>query len=125
MRADTTLGEDATTLYLRWEIVPEMGEMRRLEGLGGPLLLKIPARHYVDLEGTEHERIDLEVPIFPFAGARNFGQAKFRDYESRRAFCEALEGMIVGEVSAFIHDTTPGGVASEGHVFEAAEPSPS
>ena len=121
MRAEVIPDEDTTTLYLRWEIIPEMGELARLEKLGGPLVLSIPSTHYVDVGGTYHEAHDVEVPIYPHRGRRNFGQAKFTDHESRRAFLEALQGMVTGEVANFVWDAEPVSVDIEGHVIRAGE----
>jgi hypothetical protein len=120
MRAEVTAGEDSTTLYLRWEIVPELGEIPRLKALGGPLVLRVPARHFVDLDGSRHETFDVEIPIWPHAGDRNRGQAKFTDYEARRAFWERLEGAVVGPVTRAVFETPPGSVPVEGLVVRAA-----
>ena len=115
MRAEILPDHDTTTLFLRWEIIPEAGELKRLESLGGPLVMVIPANDYVDVSGAYHETFDVEVPIYPHRGRRNFGQAKFTAHESRRAFLEALQGGVVSDVANFVWDAEPGSVPIEGH----------
>ena len=117
MRAETLLQEDTTTRYLRWEIVFEGREVERLRALGGPLLLRIGARDYVDEAGKYYERLEVEVPVFPHAGRRNFGQAKFTDFESRRAFTEHLQQGITVDAATFAVVARPGSVPLEGHVL--------
>jgi hypothetical protein len=121
MRADVQMSEDTTTLYLRWEVVPEGGEVERLERLGGPLRLCIEATSYVDEGGTFHERIEVDVPIWPHKGRRNFGQAKFRDYESRRNFLQNLQDGVTDDVASFVWDGDLEAVPLEGHVIHRKE----
>ncbi len=118
MRADVVASEDTTTLYLRWEIAFEPGDLPRLQGLGGALALRIASTNYVDVDGKEHETFDVEVPLYPHNGARNRGQAKFTDYESRRAFWEALERGVVSVATPWLHDAKPGSVPLSGHFLE-------
>lgn len=115
MRCEVIPSEDTTTLYLRWEITPEGKEGALLLELGGPLVLVIPATNYVDVGGKFHETADVEVAIYPHPGRVNRAQAKFTDYESRRAFLEALVDGVTGDVANFIFDAEPGSVGVEGH----------
>ena len=88
-----------------------------LENLGGPLVFALDATNYVDLSGKFHERIEVEVPIYPHPGRRNFGQGKFTDYESRRSFMERIQGGVIDEVTLFTYEAKPGSVDAEGHVL--------
>jgi hypothetical protein len=117
MRAEITLQDDTTTRYLRWEIVFEGGEVARLKALGGPLLLKLPTTSYVDDGGKFYESTEVEVPIYPHAGRRNQGQAKFTTYESRRAFLELLQQTVVGSAADFAASAAPGSVPITGHAL--------
>lgn len=117
MRAELLFQDDTTTRFLRWEIVFEGREVARLKALGGPLFLKIAARDYVDNGGKYFDATEVEVPLFPHAGPRNFGQAKFTDYESRRAFAEHLQQAVVGEAARFAVEARPGSVPLEGHTL--------
>ena len=101
------LNEDTTTLFVRWEVIVEMGEAERLARLPGPLTLRLEASSYVDDGGKFHERIEVDVPIHPHAGRRNRGQAKFRDWESRRRFVENLQDGVTGDVAAFLWADPP------------------
>ncbi len=121
MRAEVIPSSDTTTLYLRWEVIPEGGELDQMRELGGPVTLELEATDYVDVGGKYHETAAVEVPIFPFDGPRNFGQAKFTDHESRRSFMERLQGAVVGDVANFVADTEPGSLDVEGHVIRVAE----
>jgi hypothetical protein len=121
MYADVHLLEDTTTLYVRWEIRFEGRERARCEALGGPLALVIEASDYVDAGGTFHERADVEVPIHPHAGRVNRGQAKFRDFESRRRFVERLQDAVSRDVTDFLYEARPGSLPVEGHVIRSAE----
>ena len=122
MYCEVKESEDTTTLYLRWEIHFEGREVVRLEKLGGPVWLVIEAENYVDVGGKFHERAEVEVPIFPHPGRRNLGQAKFTEYESRRAFWEALQDAVIGDVVDFVYDAKPGSVDVEGHFIKVAAP---
>ena len=115
MRCEVVDSEDTTTLYLRYELIFEGKERELCKALGGPLWLVIKARDYVDVSGTQHEEMDVEIPVYPHAGQRNRGQVKFTDYESRRAFWERLQGAVCDEVTNFIYDAAPGSVEAEGH----------
>ncbi len=117
MRADVHPSEDTTTLYLRFEIIPEGREKALLDRLGGPLTVVIEARDYVDAAGKRFERTDVEVPIYPHLGQRNFGQARFTSHEARRAFQEALQEVVLGRVTNFVHDTDLAAVPVEGHAI--------
>ena len=120
MRCAVTPSEDTTTLMLRWEISAEGTEQARLLELGGPLMLELDATNYVDVGGKFHEATTVEILIHPYAGPRNFGQAKFTDFESRRAFWEALQDSVTGVVANFIYDAAPGSVDVEGKVLRPA-----
>ena len=122
MYCEVIESEDTTTLYLRWEIKLEMGELKRLKALGGPLVLAIDAENYVDVSGAFHESAEVEVPIYPHPGRRNLGQAKFTDYESRRHFWETLQEAIITDVVDFVFDAAPGSVDVEGHVIRVGSP---
>ncbi len=122
MRAEALLSEDTTTQYLRWEIVFEGSERRRLERLGGPLLLRLGATHYVDEAGKQHAHTVVEVPVFPHPGRRNQGQAKFTDFESRRSFLERLQQAVTVEAAAFVAEAAPGSVPLEGHAITREAP---
>jgi hypothetical protein len=117
MYANVDLRNDATTLYVRWEIGPEGGEGQRLARLGGPLVLRIQTRQYVDEAGKLHERIDLEVPVFPHAGRVNRGQAKFLDHEARRRFVENLVDGVTVDAATWLDETDPASVPVEGHAI--------
>ena len=117
MRAEILLQDDTTTLFLRWEIVFEGGELARLKALGGPLLLRITATNYVDDAGKFHPTAEVEVPIYPHAGKRNQMQAKFTSFESRRAFLERLQQTILGAAAELVASAPPGSIPVEGHVF--------
>ncbi|MGE0193022.1 MAG: hypothetical protein AB7T63_13380 [Planctomycetota bacterium] len=121
MRADVYPSEDTTTLYLRFEIVPEGREAARLSRLGGPLVLAIGAKDYVDAGGKLLGDTVVEVPIYPHAGKRNFGQARFTRHESRRAFQEALQDGVIGPVTAFLFDGNLEQVPVEGHTIRVGE----
>jgi hypothetical protein len=120
MRAEIALQEDTTTRYLRWEIVFEGSEVARLKALGGPVILKLPATHYVDDAGKYFPSTEVEVPIYPHPGRRNQAQAKFTDFEARRAFMELLQRVVVGEVADFVAESAPGSVPIEGRIFQPA-----
>lgn len=117
MRAEITLQDDTTTRYLRWEIVFEGREVARLKALGGPLILKLPAAHYVDDGGKYYATTEVEVPIYPHPGRRNQAQAKFTDFEARRAFLELLQRTVVGEAADFVAEAAPGSVPIEGRTL--------
>jgi hypothetical protein len=117
MRAETFPSEDTTTLYVRWEIVPEGGERARLRALGGTVYLVIEVNDYVDLDGKEHATAEVEVLIYPHPGPRNYGQAKFTRHESRRAFVELLQEGVTVDVANFVAEAAPGSVPVEGHVI--------
>ena len=124
MRAEIVLQEDTTTLFLRWEIILEGGEQRRCEALGGPLALKLGATNYVDNGGKFFAQTEVEVPVFPHAGTRNFGQAKFTRYDSRRAFVEHLQQGITIDAATFVADARPGSVPVEGRELVRGLPLP-
>ena len=99
MWADVIPDEDTTTLFLRWHLQFEGKELKRLQALGGPLVLEVAARDYVDPAGKYLESAWVEVPIYPHAGDVNRGQAKFTDVDSRRAFWEALIQAVNDDVA--------------------------
>lgn len=117
MWAEVIPDEDTTTLYLRWEIQPEGKEPKLLKALGGPLILAIAARNYVDPAGKSYDDAWVEVPIYPHAGHVNRGQAKFTEVDSRRAFWEALIQAVNDEVATFVWEAEPGSVDIEGHTI--------
>lgn len=117
MRAEVVLSEDTTYRFLRWEIVFEGRELQRLRALGGPLMLKLGARNYVDNAGKYFESTEIEVPVYPHAGTQNFGQAKFTDFESRRLFVEHLQEGVTVDAATFVAEAAPASVPIEGHVI--------
>ena len=121
MYADVDIKNDATTLYVRWQIGPEGGEAERLQRLGGPLVLVIQTRQYVDEGGKLHDRIDVEVPIYPHAGRVNRGQAKFLDHEARRRFVENLVDGVTVDAATWLDENDPADVPLEGHQIKRAE----
>lgn len=123
MRAEVVLSEDTTYRFVRWEIVFEGREVERLRALGGPLVLKLGARDYVDNAGKYFERAEVEVPIYPHAGRQNFGQAKFTVFESRRIFVEQLQTGVTVDAATFAVTARPGSVPLEGHaIVRGVEP---
>ena len=119
MWADVIADEDTTTLYLRWEILPEGKELERLRALGGPLTLRIAAQQTIDTAGKFHEHAWVEVPIYPHAGRINRGQAKFTDVDARRAFWEQLVRAVNDDVATFVWEAEPNSVDVEGHVISS------
>lgn len=117
MRAEVYPSEDTTTLYLRWEVIPEGRERTLLPQLGGPLVLAIGVRDFVDAGGKQHPFAVVEVPIYPHAGARNFGQARFTEHEARRAFHEALQDGVITDVTTFLHEGDLAAVPVDGHTI--------
>lgn len=121
MWAEVIPDEDTTTLYLRWEILPEGRETKALKALGGPLVLAVAAREYVDPAGKHYDHTWVDVPIYPHAGHVNRGQAKFTDVDARRAFWELLVGAVNDEVASFVWEAKPGSVDVEGHVIRVGD----
>ena len=117
MRVEVQLDEDTTLLYVRWEVIPEGGESKRLEQLTGPLVLALHAENYVDTAGKSHDAAEVEIAIYPHAGRRNFGQARFTRHESRRAFVEHLQDAVIDEVATFVHEGDVEHVPLDGHVI--------
>lgn len=117
MRAEIHFSEDTTTLYLRYEVIPEGREAKLLTAMTGPLVLAISCERYMDASGKFHAEAEVEVPIHPHAGTRNFGQARFSDSEARRVFAERLQAAVMEEVAGFIHEHAGADLPIEGHTI--------
>jgi hypothetical protein len=114
MRVDVMPTHDIHSLFLRWIIHLEGKERARCEALGGPLSLEIEASCLIDVAGNRHESARVNVPIWPFPGPQNHGQARFWDGDSRRRFWVNLVGAVTTTAVDFLYDTKPGSVAKEG-----------
>src|SRR5437867_2481349 len=104
MRAEVFPSNDTTSLFLRWEVIPEGGEKLRLNELGGPLTLEIETSSYIDLSGVRHETGVVKIPIWPYPGTRNRGQARFYDVDARRRFWVNLQDAVGKAVVDFVFD---------------------
>jgi hypothetical protein len=121
MRAEVTPTHDARNFYLRWEVFPEGRERAMLEALGGPLVLEIETSCYFDLSGNRHEKAKVKVPVWPHAGPRNLGQARFWDSDARRRFWTNLQSAVGTTVVDFLHEAKPGSVGKEGVTLSVPE----
>jgi hypothetical protein len=110
MRIDLMPGHDVHNLYLRWVIRYDGKEKDLLARLGGPLFLEVETSCYVDLAAVRHEVGRVKIPIWPYAGPQNHGQARFWDVDARRRFWVNLEGAIPTVVQPFIYERKPGSV---------------
>ena len=126
MHADVFPSHDISYLFLRWEIVPESGEKIRLNSLGGPLWLEIETSCYVDTAGNRLATQKVKIPIWPYPGPKNIGQARFYDVDARRRFWVNLQDAVGKAVVDYVFDVKPGSVPKEGVTIRVAErPAPS
>ena len=129
MHAEVFPSHDTTSLYLRWEIVPEPGEKIRLNSLGGPVTLEIETSCFIDTAGVRHETAKIKVPIWPYPGKQNRGQARFHDVDARRRFWVNLLDSVGKAVVDFLFDdatSKPGSVGKDGVTIRVPErPAPS
>jgi hypothetical protein len=121
MRVDVMPAHDIHSLYLRWIISPEGRERALLEALGGPVWLELETSCYVDVSGNRNETARVKVPIWPYPGPRNRGQARFWDGDSRRRFWVNLQSAVSTTVVDFLFERKPGSVPKEGVTLSVAE----
>ena len=121
MRVDVMPGQDFHNLYLRWEVLYEGKERQVLEALGGPLTLEIEVSCYIDLSGNRHEKANIKVPIWPYAGPKNLGQSRFWDVDSRRRFWVNLQESVGTTVVDWMYAQEPGAVPKEGATITVPE----
>jgi hypothetical protein len=124
MRVDVMPTHDAHTLYLRWEILYEgFGkEVERLKSLGGPVSLDVDTSCFIDFGGNRHEVAKIRVPIWPYPGPKNIGQARFWDVDSRRRFWVNLQEAVTTTVVDWMWLAKPGSVdAKPGAVIRVPE----
>ncbi len=121
MRVEVTPTHDVNSFFLRWEVVPEGKERSRLANLGGPLAVEVEVSCFIDLGGARHETGKIKVPIWPHAGPRNLGQARFWDVDSRRRFWVNLQEAIGTKVVDWLWEAKPGSVPKEGQVLTVPE----
>src|SRR5262245_66586735 len=116
MRVEVMPTHDAHTLYFRWEVIYEaLGkEIERLKSLGGPVGLEIDVSCFIDFGGNRHDVAKVRVPIWPYPGPKNIGQARFWDVDSRRRFWVNLQDAVTTSAVDFLYDTRPGSVPPEG-----------
>jgi hypothetical protein len=114
MRVEVIPSHDIHNFYLRWEIVPEGRERPMLAALGGPLFLAVETSCVVDQSGNRHETTTLKVPIWPFPGERNLGQARFYDADSRRRFWVNLQDAVGTTVVDWLFEARPGSLKNTG-----------
>lgn len=105
---------DVHSLFLRWIIHLEGRERALCEALGGPLSLEFEVTNVIDLSGNRHERARLKVPLWPYPGPQNHGQARFVDVDARRRFWVNLVDAIATDAVDFLDDRKPGSVPPEG-----------
>lgn len=110
MRIDVMPTHDVHSFYLRWILAPEGKERALLEALGGPLSLEVETSCYIDLGGNRHETAAVKVPIWPYAGPQNHGQARFYDVDARRRFWVNLTEAVTKTVVDFLWEASPGSV---------------
>jgi hypothetical protein len=121
MRADVSPSHDTTSFYLRWEIVPEGAEKTRLNALGGPVWLEFEVSCLVDTAGNRHETAKVKVPIWPYPGPKNLGQARFYDVDARRRFWMNLQEAVGTTAVDFAFEAKPGSVPKEGVTLTVPE----
>src|SRR5262245_56408782 len=114
MRVDVMPTHDIHSLFLRWVIHLEGKERAMCEALGGPLSLEIEASCVIDVAGNRHEAARIKIPLWPYPGPQNHGQARFWDTDSRRRFWVNLVDAVTTKAVDFLYDTKPGSVAKEG-----------
>ena len=121
MHADVFPSHDTSYLFLRWEIVPETGEKIRMNSLGGPISLEIDVSCYIDTAGNRFETHQVKVPIWPYPGPKNIGQARFYDVDARRRFWVNLQDAVGKAVVDFVFEAAPGSVAKDGVTIRVPE----
>ena len=124
MRVDVTANHDIHNFYLRWEIVPEGREKAMLAALCGPLFLEVETSCVVDQAGKRLETTTLKVPVWPYPGEKNRGQARFYDSEARRRFSVNLQDAVGTTVVDWLFDARPGSLkdtGKEGKTLAVAE----
>jgi len=114
MRAEVTPSHDIHNFYLRWEVVPEGREKAMLAALCGPLFLEIETSCVVDQAGKRLEATTLKLPIWPYPGEKNRGQARFYDADSRRRFWVNLQDAVVTTVVDWLFEARPGSLKDTG-----------
>lgn len=129
MRVELTPTHDVHNFYVRYEIVPEGRERALLEGLGGPLALEVEVSCWVDTAGVRFDATKVKIPVWPHAGPRNRGQARFHDVDARRRFMVNLQDAVGTKVVEYLWEAKPGSVGKEGATILVPEgvsrPSPS
>ena len=124
MRVEVSPSHDIHNFYLRWELIPEGREKAMLAALGGPLFLEIETSCVVDQAGNRLESTKLKIPIWPYPGERNRGQARFYDTDARRRFWVNLQDAVGTTVVDWLFDARPGslkGAGKEGRSLTVAE----
>ena len=124
MRAEVIPGHDIHNLYLWWEVIPEGREKAMLEALGGPLTLAVETSSVVEQSGARQAQATLRIPIWPYPGAKNRGQARFYDVDSRRRFWVNLQDAVGTTVVDWLFEARPGSLAKagkEGKVISVVE----
>ena len=121
MHVDVMPTHDVHNLYLRWIITPDAREKSMLAALGGPLWLELGTSCLIDVSGNRHETAKVKIPIWPYPGPQNHGQARFWDVDSRRRFWVNLEESIVTRVVDFLYEAKPGSVGKEGATISVPE----
>jgi hypothetical protein len=114
MRAEVLPTHDVHNFYLRWEVGYDGKEKERLAALGGPVTLEIEVSNYIDLSGNRHDTGRVKIPVWPFVGPKNIGQARFTDVDSRRRFWVNLQESCVTAVVDAIWERAPGSVGKDG-----------
>ena len=121
MRVEAVPTHDIHSFYLRWEILPEGREKAMLAALGGPLTLEVETSCVIEQNGNKLGETKLKVPIWPYPGERNRGQARFYDTDSRRRFWVNLQDAVGTTVVDRLFEVRPGSVAKEGMAIVVAE----
>jgi hypothetical protein len=121
MRVELTPTHDVHNFYVRYEIIPEGKERALLEGLGGPLSLEMEVSSWVDFGGNEFPETKVKIPIWPHAGPKNRGQARFHDVDARRRFMVNLQDAVGTKVVDYLWDAKPGSVGKEGVLLPVPE----
>lgn len=121
MRAEAILTHDVHNFYIRWEIIPEGRERAMLAALGGPVFLELETSCVIDQSGNRHETTKTKLPIWPFPGSNNRGQARFYDTDSRRRFWVNLQDAVGTTVVDWLFEARPGSVGADGKIIAVAE----
>jgi hypothetical protein len=123
MRVEVMPTHDAHTFYFRWEVIYEaLGkEVERLKALGGPLSLEVDVSCFIDFGGNRHDVAKIRVPIWPYPGPKNIGQARFWDVDARRRFWVSLQDAVTVKVVDWMWFVKPGSVGPEGAILKVPE----